>query len=223
MKKKIRDAERFMRASTPARQERDHVTRVVGYAGRIANKSRKCDKDILYAAALLHDIGRIQAADRHRKDLREKGHAALGAAVAYEYLLQQGWGQKKAAHVCACIKSHSRNGSHPPASLEAKILYDADKLDILGAVGAARIIAYAGEETPLWEPQGKNDGADSAKEKRSIAAECREIVATTGNSLYTEEGRRLAKAKIETMKRYSKDIEKEAKLADKYAKKYPGK
>ena len=43
-----------------------------------------------------------------------------------------------------CIRAHRyRDTSEPPATLEAKILFDADKLDVLGAVGVARTIAYA--------------------------------------------------------------------------------
>jgi len=43
-----------------------------------------------------------------------------------------------------CIRAHRfRDDSEPPQTLEAKILFDADKLDVLGAIGAARTIAYA--------------------------------------------------------------------------------
>jgi len=43
-----------------------------------------------------------------------------------------------------CIRAHRfRDRSEPPATLEAQILFEADKLDVLGAIGAARTIGYA--------------------------------------------------------------------------------
>src|SRR3972149_623224 len=41
-----------------------------------------------------------------------------------------------------CIRSHRFRGDEHPHSLEAKVLFDADKLDVIGAFGVARSIAY---------------------------------------------------------------------------------
>jgi len=48
----------------------------------------------------------------------------------------------KAQHVKACISTHRYRNSNPPASIEAKILFDADKLDVTGTIGIARTLAY---------------------------------------------------------------------------------
>mgnify|MGYP002814675134 CR=1 FL=1 len=51
---------------------------------------------------------------------------------------------RRIAAVQHCIRAHRyRDNSEPPVTLEAKVLFDADKLDVLGAIGAARTIAYA--------------------------------------------------------------------------------
>jgi uncharacterized protein len=51
---------------------------------------------------------------------------------------------ERIAAVQHCIRAHRfRDDREPPQTLEAKILFDADKLDVLGAIGAARTIAYA--------------------------------------------------------------------------------
>jgi uncharacterized protein len=43
-----------------------------------------------------------------------------------------------------CIRAHRyRDRQEPPQTLEAKVLFDADKLDAIGAVGVARAIGYA--------------------------------------------------------------------------------
>lgn len=43
-----------------------------------------------------------------------------------------------------CIKTHRYRTNNPPESLEAKILFDADKLDAAGAIGIARTLLYKG-------------------------------------------------------------------------------
>ena len=43
------------------------------------------------------------------------------------------------------IRTHRYRGSDIPSTLEAKILFDADKLDAIGAVGIARSFMIAGE------------------------------------------------------------------------------
>ena len=59
-------------------------------------------------------------------------------------LQAEGWPAERIAAVQHCIRAHRfRDRSEPPATLEAKVLFDADKLDVLGAIGAARTIAYA--------------------------------------------------------------------------------
>jgi len=43
-----------------------------------------------------------------------------------------------------CIRAHRfRDDREPPATIEAKCLFDADKLDVLGAIGAVRVVVYA--------------------------------------------------------------------------------
>lgn len=119
--------------------DRDHVYRVLYQALQIAQEEADIDRDVLIAACLLHDIGRPeQLADP------SLCHAQLGAAKAERFLLENGWDRAKAAHIAACIRTHRFRKSDPPASLEAKILFDADKLDVVGAMGVARTLIYNG-------------------------------------------------------------------------------
>jgi uncharacterized protein len=48
-------------------------------------------------------------------------------------------------NIVHCIRSHRFRGNHTPRTLEAKVLFDADKLDAIGAVGVARAFLFAGE------------------------------------------------------------------------------
>ena len=113
-----------------------HIYRVLYFALDLANEYA-VDKDVLITAALLHDIGR----DAQFKN-PECDHAHVGADMAYDYLLGIGWNENKAAHVRDCIATHRYRNSILPESIEAKILFDADKLDAAGTMGIARTIAY---------------------------------------------------------------------------------
>ena len=48
-------------------------------------------------------------------------------------------------NIIHCVRSHSFRENHAPATLEARVLFDADKLDAIGAVGVARAYLFAGE------------------------------------------------------------------------------
>jgi uncharacterized protein len=61
-------------------------------------------------------------------------------------LARDGWPETRIQSVVLCIRSHRfRDPSERPATLEAQVLFDADKLDAIGAVGVARAIAYAAQ------------------------------------------------------------------------------
>jgi uncharacterized protein len=58
-------------------------------------------------------------------------------------LQTEGWPAERIAAVTHCIRAHRfRDNSEPPRTLEARIIFDADKLDVLGAIGVARTIAF---------------------------------------------------------------------------------
>lgn len=118
--------------------DRQHIYRVLYTALDLADEYI-VDKDALIAAAMLHDIGR----DAQFKD-PECDHAIVGSEMAYEYLLSIGWNKNRAAHVKACIETHRYRSSNPAVSIEAKILFDADKLDAAGTMGIARTLMYNG-------------------------------------------------------------------------------
>lgn len=116
---------------------KDHVYRVLYQALDIAQYESRVDLDILTAACLLHDIGR-----KEQFANPALCHARVGSEKAYAYLMETGWKEERAAHVRNCILTHRYRSDAPPVSIEAKILFDADKLDVTGTVGIARTIMY---------------------------------------------------------------------------------
>jgi uncharacterized protein len=118
----------------------DHVKRVYDCCLKLGKKE-KGDLVILRLAALLHDIGR-------REEHASKGkicHARVGAQKAEMILSQFGVPEETKQEVLHCIRSHRFRGKQCPESLEARILFDADKLDSIGAVGIGRAFLFAGE------------------------------------------------------------------------------
>ncbi len=115
-----------------------HVYRVL-YAALDLASGLKLDMDALIAAALLHDIGR----EAQFKD-PALDHAAVGADLAVNYLRGLGWPEGRVSLAAACIRTHRYRKNAEPESPEAKILFDADKLDVAGAIGIARTLAYKG-------------------------------------------------------------------------------
>lgn len=123
-----------------------HIYRVLYNALEIAKEEENVDHDVLIAACLLHDIGRReQFADPNLC------HAAVGSEKAGEFLLQKGFSEDFAKKVAHCIATHRFRKSYQPQTIEAKILFDADKLDVTGAIGIARTLQYkADTKEPLY-------------------------------------------------------------------------
>jgi uncharacterized protein len=91
------------------------------------------------AAALLHDVEGTAPGEAARAN-----HHHASADFAAAVLADEGW-PVKTHRRCAALHSGpplSRQ-SRTTSTIEAKVLFDADKLDVLGAIGAARVVIYA--------------------------------------------------------------------------------
>lgn len=118
----------------------DHSERVLHTAMTIGGQM-EARLDILVPAALLHDIGR-------REESQSRGkvcHARRGAELAAPLLQNLGYTEEAITAICHCILAHRFRGAIQPESLEAKILFDADKLDSIGAIGIGRAFLFAGQ------------------------------------------------------------------------------
>ena len=137
----------------------EHIYRVLYNALQIARDEENVNYDILIAACLLHDIGRKeQFADP------SLCHAAVGAEKAWRFLTENGFTPDFAEAVAHCIRTHRFRKAMPPQTVEAKILFDADKLDVTGAIGIARTLMYKADMAePLYHvlPDGRiSDGTE---------------------------------------------------------------
>lgn len=169
----------------------DHIERVVALAERLAY-SEGADLEIVRAAALLHDIeGSHPAGD-------ERGsHHVQSADLAGEILREQGWPDERIRAVQHCIRAHRyRDTSEPPATIEAKILFDADKLDVLGAIGIVRVLGYAQQAgQPAYAPPSRQfieTGQAEPGEPHSAYHEYLYKLRNVKNRLFTAEARQIA-------------------------------
>ena len=117
-----------------------HVYRVLCQALRIARGYNEVNQDILIASCLLHDIGRMKEFQNPKLC-----HAIEGGKMAYMFMKELGWNEEDCTHIQDCITTHSFRTDNQPKTLEAKILFDADKLDVSGALGIARSLIYKGQ------------------------------------------------------------------------------
>lgn len=152
----------------------DHVWRVTQLAMRLA-AAEGADAAVVRLAALLHDVPVPEAATA--VEVRRTHHLAA-ADYARELLAGRGLGTEAVANVVHCIETHRfRDQSRQPQSLEAKCLYDADKLDSIGAIGIARAFAYAGAyDARLWTEAWTSTPADDAKPKGAAYTPVHEYV-----------------------------------------------
>lgn len=200
--------------STHGSHDFDHVERVLKMAIHIAKKEQKnnhkIDFEILKLATILHDIG------RHGSD-KEKGqtdHAKDGATIATEILKKYKFSKEKIAKITHCIEAHRFRTKTKPKTLEAKILFDADKLDSIGAIGIGRAFLFAGEigahlhnteKSDMEILQTKEYGREDTA-YREFLVKLRHIK----GRMQTKEGHRLAKERhafmVEFFKRMKREI-----------------
>ena len=99
------------------------------------------DLHVLLVAAYLHDIGRGFQDDANGAVC----HAEAGARMAAPMIAKLALSEAQKKNILHCIRSHRFRGDCQPRTPEAKVLFDADKLDAIGAVGVARAFLFAGE------------------------------------------------------------------------------
>ena len=167
----------------------EHVYRVLANAMVIAQVQQNVDYDVLICACLLHDIGRAD-------QLRDPTlcHAKVGAEKAYGWLLENGFSEAFAQKVQSAIQTHRFRKNMPPESEEAKVLFDADKLDVVGAIGVARTLVYKGTVSdPLYNrtAEGKISNGREDMSPSFFQEYCYKLEKLY-DRFYTEKGRKLA-------------------------------
>ena len=113
----------------------NHVDRVLKIATFLAKKE-KADLELVKIATLLHDIGWTLG----------QPHNETGAKLAGEILKKINYPPKESQKIIRIILRHPLDSQNKLKTLEEKIVWDADKIDLLGAVGIARAFHWGGRK-----------------------------------------------------------------------------
>ncbi|MCU0847216.1 MAG: HD domain-containing protein [Spirochaetes bacterium] len=185
----------------------DHVMRVLNIAERIAQTEAGSDIFIVRVAAILHDIAR----KLEDSDGGKTCHAEAGSIMAREFLLECGLDGGKTDRICSCILTHRFRDDRMPASIEGRIIFDADKLDSIGAVGIGRAFLFSGEIGARLHNTG--DAAETAEAYSEEDTAYREYAVKlrfVKDRMLTAEGKRLARERHSFMIDFFDRLEKEA-------------
>ncbi len=129
---------RYKEAKNPLKSHGpDHHWRVYQYAVQLAEKlNSHYDAEVLAGAALLHDMAAYYP-ERTGEDYHKFDHK-----LAEEVLHEVDFPSDKIPAVLNAIANHGSDPKYKQANepIEITLLRDADKLDVFGPVGVARII-----------------------------------------------------------------------------------
>jgi len=184
----------------------DHILRVLRLAEHIG-RAESADLSIVRAAALLHDWGRAGA------QAQGADHSKVAASLARDYLVEEDedWTQA----VTHAIAAHRFRTAPTPRTLEAKVLFDADKLDAIGAIGVARAFAYGGAhgqrlwasqdsvDLERWQMEGDDPGEHTPVHEFVVK------LSRIKERLFTETGRVIAEDRHRYMAQFYKRLEAE--------------
>ena len=187
-------------SNTRGSHDWEHTRRVYNLCMHIG-KVEGADLEVLKIAAYLHDVGRS-----YQDEL--KGticHAEKGYKIASILLDKSPITPEQKANILHCIRSHRFRGNCLPRTLEAQILFDADKLDSIGAIGIARAFQFAGEVgAKFHNPDVTLEKTEPYTEEDTGYREFKLKLSKIKKRMLTAEGRRMAKERHRFMEIYFK-------------------
>lgn len=119
----------------------DHTKRVLANAEKLLDEIPQADAFCVKMAVWLHDTARPAEDDSGGSCC----HAQLGSEIAAAYLEKRNFTAPLRQKICQAVLRHRFRGNIYPETIEEKIVFDADKLDSLGAVGIGRAFLFAGK------------------------------------------------------------------------------
>jgi uncharacterized protein len=184
-----------------------HVLRVTANARRIG-EAEGAAPDILLPAAVLHELF------NHPKGHPERHLSGeVCAERARPVLLDEGFTVTAADAVCACIRLHPWSLGVVPASLEARVLQDADRLDALGALGVARCFATcAVMGRPFYHPADPFCRTRPPDDARWGLDHFYRKLLRIPEGLHTATGRALAADRVRFLQAFLSQVERELEL-----------
>jgi uncharacterized protein len=178
-----------------------HIMRVYKNAQKIG-KVEGADMQVLIYAALLHDVGA-------ESKLAEKSAEsdALRLRIAEEFLKKKSLLEDLRNEVLYAIDVHRFSKGIVPATKEAKILQDADRLDAMGAIGIARVFMTGGAMgRKFYSPEDPFCKTRAPDDKMWNLDHFFKKILKLESGMYTETARRIARRRAAVLKRYLEDL-----------------
>ena len=192
----------------------DHTLRVLNNAVLLAEEENLSarDRQILFLSCLLHDCARPE-------EFRSGGklcHALLGGPKAEKILRELSCTDEELIRlVSQAVTRHRYRGKELPVTRIDKLLYDADKLDSIGAVGIGRAFHFAGrigarlhnteEEALSSEAYTREDSA-----YREYLVKLRHVA----GRMLTGSGKRLAAQRSAFMEEFFRELKAETSFGN---------
>jgi len=207
------EAKKYFEDAMPT-HDWSHIERCKKLSERIG-KTENVDMSVIKLAVLLHDTGRRLEDETSGKIPHEKEGERIARKILEEYNLENSIIEK----VCYCIRMHRFRGNNSmPETIEARVLYDTDKLDAIGAIGIARSYSFSGENhQKLYSEYGRDGNIDSIgsgyESEHNPVKEFLGKLIKVKDKMLTKEGKKIAEERhkfmIEFFDRLNKEIEGE--------------
>ena len=204
----VRERVRELLNNAPGCHDFDHTLRVLHNAELLLQEEAhsEFEKNAVILAALLHDVARPEELESEGKLC----HARLGAEKVPPILHSLGCSDPDmVSAVSHAVGRHRYRGKDAPVTLVDKIIYDADKLDSIGAVGIGRAFHFAGRiGAKLHNSEEAALHSDSYSPEDSAYREYLVKLRHVSQRLFTESGKRHAAERLEYMHEFFRRMNK---------------
>jgi len=164
----------------------EHVNRVVKIATFLAEKE-EAGIELVQVGALLHDVGWAVG----------KPHNETGAKLASKILKETNYPREKSEKIVMIILHHPLAFKDKLETLEEKIVWDADKIDLLGVIGVVRAFHWLGN-----------------KPFEAVVKCCFEELKPIYNLLNTQTAKKIAKRRHREATAFLSALEREVAVTD---------
>lgn len=181
-----------------------HVLRVTANARRIG-VAEGADLEIAVPAAILHEL--FNHAKGHPEAHRS---GEICAEHAREVLAEEGFPSARVEPICEAIRVHPFSLGVVPATLEGRVLQDADRLDAIGAIGIARCFATCAEmQRPFYHPADPFCRAREPDDKQWGVDHFYRKLLRIPDGLHTSTARALAEERVQFLREFLAQLERE--------------
>lgn len=157
----------------------DHIELVKKWALHLAGQYPEVNREVLEAACYVHDIGRTKQDD---------GHPEISAEMITPLLIKINLDQAESQLLLEAVACHDKSKIRSATSIEAKLLFDADKLQINSMYGFLRCAFWLAEERQMEMSQ-------------ALHFLYTYVVDLNENFMQTPEGKKVAEAEFPLIKK----------------------